>query len=1008
VTPYRPPSLEIPETEKRQFSEAEVHSTLFEPDMRALGFPARESSQADGEYFREQRTLALRRLKSARETGRYDGLYLVGNQPVVLCELKRYKELDTGAQLDEATRQLQSYAQSEDFAAPPPFLVLYSGKLDRTRFFRLRTVSDGTLIGQVEYEDLGTEIWDWDRIKSFQLRGAFAEEEVTRDRLREILLYHLDRIEDSIRAQVNQAIQIVSSEQPPALVSDFGRWLLDRPQAEARMRALYERKLAETGKTKAEQVAPEMVTQAALNYLNKVFFLNLCEDRHLSGFYRIMREFLPTSRTETSPTTAAVFLGLLRRRIRDASGTWDPEDEAVYRTLRQELAPDIREHVIEQNSWRELMQVAFDLGAESFPLVFREDAYDYFRPEKEVLAELIYDLSTKSFRRLTNQNVGDIYQSLLSARRTQQAKLGAFYTPDGDVRYMVSKLGLRPDSKVLDPCMGSGHFLEGIHDRLLELYAESGVARDDAHRRIVTEQIHGGDIDSFALSLAAIRLFLLGEELGDVQPNLYVHDMLLHSPERPGALWTEAERVAAAIDPEIDELRPIDEIVFDAVVGNPPYGAKKPENKKKVYARLYGAREADIRRGSIGTGDGDTYSMFFANGIERLREGGRLCLITNDSFRTLTTHAALRRHILDRCKIVEILLTDTKHFEGVSFQFAGMAITTLERCSEPEERAANVMRLVDYVRDPADFASAPPEKVMELRQEEYEALDETPFFVGVPREVFESAKNSVRVRDVARGRQGLVTADDRHFLAGIETPYPGLPGTIERSELAGHTLPEERSNGIPERKPHWVPFAKGEGMGEFWKPPTVAIDWSESSVAELRRRDAFPSGTPRKPRFQNREFYFRAGLTYSVVSSAHLSVRLMPEGWLFSDKGSGIFIEDESTNERFLLGYLNSALATFFMKKLVNTTATAHLGYVEKLPYRRPSEEIERQIVEWVDAIVAALQANPDADTSALRAEIDELIFDLFEIRSSREEVLHFYRTIGRVDVPEEDQAATA
>ncbi len=52
--------------------------------------------------------------------------------------------------------------------------------------------------------------------------------------------------------------------------------------------------------------------------------------------------------------------------------------------------------------------------------------------------------------------------------------------------------------------------------------------------------------------------------------------------------------------------------------------------------------------------------MFLANGVQRLREGGRLCLITNDSFRTLTTHAALRRYLLDRCKIVEILLTDTE------------------------------------------------------------------------------------------------------------------------------------------------------------------------------------------------------------------------------------------------------------------------------------------------------------------------------------------------------------
>lgn len=1003
MSPTRPPSLEIPEHEKRGFSEAEIHSTLFERDMRALGYPPRESSQADGEYFREQRTLALRRLRTQRETGRYDGLYLIANQPVVLCELKRYDQLDTVDQLDRAARQLQDYARSEDFASPPPFLILYCGRLDRTRFYRLNRLADGTLLGEAAYEELGPEIWEWERVKAFQLRGAFAEEVVTAERLREILLHHLDRIEDSVRVQVNQAIQLVAADTPPAILGEFARWLVDRPRARERMRSLYERKVAETGKTRAEQVAPEMVTQAALNYLNKVFFLNVCEDRHLPGFYRIMREFLPESRSQTTPATAAVFLGLLRRRIQDESGTWDPEDEEAYRRLRGELAPAISEHVIEQNSWPQLMQVAFDIGAESFPLVFREDAYDYFRPEKDVLAELIFDLSTKSFRDLTNQSVGDVYQSLLSARRTQQAKLGAFYTPVADVRYMVSRLGLTQDARVLDPCMGSGHFLEGIHERLLELHAENGVSRDDAHRAIVERQVFGADIDSFALSLSAIRLFLLGDERDGLQPNLFVHDMLLHSPERPGALFTDAERVSGAIDPEIDDVGPIDEVRFDAVVGNPPYGARKPANKKRVYARLYGQRDADLRGGSVGTGDGDSYAMFFANGIERLREGGRLCLITNDSFRTLTTHARLRRHILDSCKIVEILLTDTRHFEGVSFQFAGMAITTLEKCSDVEARRANQMRLVDLVRDPAQFATPPADRVTEWHQEDYEALAETPFFVGVPREVFEAARHSGVVRDVARGRQGLATADDARFLAALDDPR------VVRDGIATALDDDERLHGIPSGRPTWVPFAKGEGYGEYWRAPGVVIDWSREAVAELERRAGFSAGTPRKTFFRNRALYFRAGLTYSVISSGRVSARLMPEGWIFGHKGSAIFVEDEGCDERFLLGYLNSSLATYFMKKLVNTTATADVGYVEKLPFRVPSEDVEREVVARVEQIVTLLRADADADVSGLRGEIDEIVFELFEIRSARNAVKRFYETVGRVgDEPDDGQAASA
>ena len=1004
MTPLRLPSFDLPESERRRLSEADVHSTLFEPDMQTLGYPPRTSSQADGKYFLEQRTLAVRRLKSQRATGRYDGLYLIGNTPVVLCEIKRYDELDSSSALERACGQLVEYALSGDFKTAPPFLVLYCGKPERNRFFRLKAVAEASLLDEEPYEAL-PEIWSWERVKGFQLRGEFAQEVVTPGRLREILLHHLGRIEDDIRGAAIHMAEIVSRDEPPAALTSFGQWLVDRPEALARARQLYQRKVAETGKT-GSAVIEEIVTQAALSHLNKVFFLNLCEDRHLPGFYRIMREFLPSAKAETTAATATVFLGLLRRRLRDSTTAWSRDEERAYRALRTELAPAIRDRVIDQNSWWELIRVAFDLAEERFPLVYREDAYDYLRPGKETLAELVYDLSTKSFEALTNRHVGDIYQSLLSSRQQQAHKLGAFYTPHGDVEYMVSRLNLTRDSKVLDPCMGSGHFLAELYDRLADLYRAEGYSDEDAYREIVGKQLHGGDIDTFATSLAAIRLFLLDERSTGVTPQLYVHDMLLHSPERPQEeLFSREPERAVIVDPEVDEIAPIDEIAFDAVVGNPPYGARKPEYKMRIYRELYGSDAKSLHAGSIGTGDHDTYGMFLANGIERLAEGGRLCLITNDSFRSLTTYARLRRYILDRCKIVEILLTDTKHFEGVSFQFAGMAITTLEKCSDAEARKANVMRLIDYVREPQDFWGPPAAKVSELRQEEYEALPETPFFVGVPREVFEAVKASGRVADVARGRQGLITADDKRFLAGIDSPFPGLTQVVSRTELAAVVTPDERREGIPSNKPHWIPFAKGEGFGEYWRWPQVAIDWSEESVRELRRRDSLPQGTSRKPRFQNRDFYFRSGLTYSVVSSGRLSVRLMPEGWIFSDKGSGVFVEDPATHEFFLLGYLNSALATFLMKKVVNTTATAHLGYIEKLPYRRPGKDGGVAVASRVEQIVDSLKADPGADVERLRDEIDDLIFDLFEIRSSRDEVRRFYRTVGRVEQP--DQAAS-
>jgi hypothetical protein len=64
-----------------------------------------------------------------------------------------------------------------------------------------------------------------------------------------------------------------------------------------------------------------------------------------------------------------------------------------------------------------------------------------------------------------------------------------------------------------------------------------------------------------------------------------------------------------------------------------------------------------------------------------------------------------------------------------------------------------------------------------------------------------------------------------------------------------------------------------------------AIDWSVDAVAELERRAAYPPKESRRPRLQNRGDYFRAGLTYSVVSSGRISVRLLPEGWIFGHTG---------------------------------------------------------------------------------------------------------------------------
>lgn len=71
MTPLRLPSLDIPDSQKRRYSEADVHSKLFEVDMAALGFRAarrRRQTASTSSSSGTSRCAASRRSASAAPT----------------------------------------------------------------------------------------------------------------------------------------------------------------------------------------------------------------------------------------------------------------------------------------------------------------------------------------------------------------------------------------------------------------------------------------------------------------------------------------------------------------------------------------------------------------------------------------------------------------------------------------------------------------------------------------------------------------------------------------------------------------------------------------------------------------------------------------------------------------------------------------------------------------------------------------------------------------------------
>ena len=93
-------------------------------------------------------------------------------------------------------------------------------------------------------------------------------------------------------------------------------------------------------------------------------------------------------------------------------------------------------------------------------------------------------------------------------------------------------------------------------------------------------------------------------------------------------------------------------------------------------------------------------------------------------------------------------------------------------------------------------------------------------------------------------------------------------------------------------------------------------------------------------------------------------------------------------NPYFLLGVLNSKFLTYYInirfkdKHLAGGYLAINKSTLEKLPLVKPSEKIERQVIDLSKKITAAKDKNPDIDTISYENELDNLIYKIFQLTS--------------------------
>lgn len=225
--------------------------------------------------------------------------------------------------------------------------------------------------------------------------------------------------------------------------------------------------------------------------------------------------------------------------------------------------------------------------------------------------------------------IASLYALLMQKARRRQ--LAAYFTPPHLAHYAIDVLveaGIKlGQHRILDPASGGAAFLVPLAERISALGRRRG-ARAKTILQSINDTLHGVEIDA---GLAKLSRTLLTDLLdAEIESSGIELDGLI---ERANTL-------------ELDRPDPL----YDAVIGNPPYGRiLRPSSAlRKRYLPV------------ISDGYVNLYALFVEQALQWVRPGGIICLIIPMSFVGGPYFAALRKRILKKASVLRLDLIDKR------------------------------------------------------------------------------------------------------------------------------------------------------------------------------------------------------------------------------------------------------------------------------------------------------------------------------------------------------------
>ena len=351
---------------------------------------------------------------------------------------------------------------------------------------------------------------------------------------------------------------------------------------------------------------------------------------------------------------------------------------------------------------------------------------------KKIILELYYPYSPYEFSVISVEILGSAYEQFLgkkiflSKSRTAHIEYkpevrkagGVYYTPQNIVDYIVKNtVGKLIENKtpqevskikIVDPACGSGSFLIGAYQFLLNWHKEYYLQNDKQNKGdkdnpltptgeltvfekkgILLNNIFGVDLDSNAVEVSKLSLLLKCLE-GETKESIESHIKYLKNETVLPSLDNNVKCGNSLVDYDyFDVISSSDydqklilfswkeafpEIFakggFDCVIGNPPYVFTRDvdwsDDVKNYFWKKFDISKSNDSSRKNQSGKINLYILFILKSTEILKKNGLFSVIIPNGLLRTTTYDTARKFILDNTTIERIVDLKAGVFEGVT------------------------------------------------------------------------------------------------------------------------------------------------------------------------------------------------------------------------------------------------------------------------------------------------------------------------------------------------------